>query len=69
MSSPLFFYVYILLHNVSFLPHGVSFLFHGVNPRDEEMGTRIGLGSGDRKIREMGEGVIEIREVIGDQNF
>ena len=64
MSSPLLFYVNILLHNFSFLPHGVSFLFHGVNPRDEEMGVGIGLG----KIREMGEGVIELREVIWDKN-
>ena len=53
---------------VSFLPHGISFLFHGVNPRDEEMGVGIGIWSGDRKIRDMGEEVIEIREVIGDQN-
>ena len=68
MSYPLLFYVYLLLHNGSFLPHGVSFRFYGVNPRDEEMGVGIGLGSGDGKIREMGEGVIEFREVIEDQN-
>ena len=58
---PLSVYLPLRPYNLCLLP----WCFFSRSPRDEEMGVGIGLG----KIREMGEGVIELREVIGDQNF